>query len=126
MWAKPGLYGVPSEGGRYAPCEGTHCAGCEGGAARLRGVRKSRTGVLSRALSPLLTANPQGERPHSLRQQAPSQPAPTYARNNSLIPVFARVFASTRLTITAAYRLWLPSAAGREPATTTLPAGTRP
>ena len=42
------------------------------------------------------------------------------------MPVFARVFSSTRLTITAAYSEWLPSAAGNEPATTTLPAGTRP
>src|SRR5688500_4973576 len=49
-----------------------------------------------------------------------------WSRNNSLTAVFARVLASTRLTITAAYRLWLPSAAGSEPATTTLPEGTRP
>ena len=47
-------------------------------------------------------------------------------RSSSLMLVFARVFASTCLTMTAQYRLWLPSAAGRLPATTTLPAGTRP
>jgi len=35
--------------------------------------------------------------------------------------VFERVFASTCLTITAQYRLWLPSAAGRFPDTTTEP-----
>src|SRR5690606_23928556 len=46
--------------------------------------------------------------------------------SSSLIAVFARVFASTFLTMTAAYSAWLPSAAGSEPATTTLPAGTRP
>ena len=40
--------------------------------------------------------------------------------------VLERVFASTCFTITAQYRLWLPSLAGRLPATTTEPAGTRP
>src|SRR5690606_34308291 len=49
-----------------------------------------------------------------------------HARSNSLMAVFERVCSSTRLTMMAAYRLWLPSAAGKEPATTTLPAGTRP
>ena len=33
------------------------------------------------------------------------------------MPVLARVFSSTCLTIPAAYRLWLPSLAGRLPAT---------
>jgi len=40
--------------------------------------------------------------------------------------VFSRVAAVTRLTITAQYRLWLPSAAGSEPLTTTEPGGIRP
>src|SRR5688572_31670734 len=40
--------------------------------------------------------------------------------------VFDRVFASTRLTITAQYRWQLPSPEGRLPATTTDPDGTRP
>ena len=48
------------------------------------------------------------------------------ARSSSLTDVRARVFSSTRLTMMAAFRLWLPSAAGRLPATTTEPAGTRP
>src|SRR5690606_27971807 len=56
----------------------------------------------------------------------PDQSQRHQLRNSSLIDVLPRVFSSTRLTITAAYRLWLPSAAGRLPATTTLPAGTRP
>src|SRR4029079_7345916 len=47
-------------------------------------------------------------------------------RRSSLMFVLARVRASTRLTMTAQYRLWLPSAAGRLPLTTTEPAGTRP
>src|SRR5699024_983820 len=47
-------------------------------------------------------------------------------RSNSLMPVLARVFASTCLTMTAAYRLCVPSVAGRLPATTTLHVGTRP
>ena len=37
------------------------------------------------------------------------------ARSSSLMPVLARVCASTRLTITAQYRLYLPSADGRLP-----------
>ena len=53
-------------------------------------------------------------------------PLSAHSLNSSLTLVFARVFASTCLTITAAYRLWLPSLAGRLPDTTTLPAGTRP
>ncbi len=40
--------------------------------------------------------------------------------------VLARVWASTFFTMTAQYRLWLPSADGRLPLTTTEPAGTRP
>ena len=40
--------------------------------------------------------------------------------------VLARVCASTRLTITAQYKLWLPSALGKLPETTTEPAGMRP
>src|SRR5690348_13297895 len=56
----------------------------------------------------------------------PHYPSPVPALSNSLMEVFARVFSSTRLTITAAYRLCEPSAAGRVPDTTTLPAGTRP
>jgi hypothetical protein len=40
--------------------------------------------------------------------------------------VLARVCASTRLTITAQYRLYVPSALGRLPLTTTEPAGMRP
>src|SRR5690348_3536061 len=47
-------------------------------------------------------------------------------RKSSLMLVLPRVFSSTCLTMIAAYRLWLPSFAGRLPATTTLPAGTRP
>ena len=41
------------------------------------------------------------------------------------MPVLARVLASTRLTITAQYRLYLPSADGRLPDTTTEPEGMR-
>ncbi|MPN31917.1 hypothetical protein SDC9_179392 [bioreactor metagenome] len=48
------------------------------------------------------------------------------ARSRSLIAVLARVWASTFLTMTAQYRLYLPSAEGRLPGTTTEPAGTRP
>ena len=46
--------------------------------------------------------------------------------NKSLILVFARVFASTCLTITAQYRLQVPSLDGKFPDTTTDPAGTWP
>ena len=49
-----------------------------------------------------------------------------YVRSSSLMDVFARVCASTFLTITAQAREWLPSPAGRLPGTTTDPAGTRP
>jgi hypothetical protein len=42
-----------------------------------------------------------------------------YSRNSSLIPVFERVCASTRLTITAQDRAGPPLAPGREPGTTT-------
>lgn len=48
------------------------------------------------------------------------------ARNSSLIDVLARVCASTRFTITAQYKPYLPSAEGSVPGTTTDPAGTRP
>ena len=48
------------------------------------------------------------------------------SRSRSLMLVLARVCASTRLTITAQYRLYLPSALGRLPLTTTEPAGMRP
>ena len=51
---------------------------------------------------------------------------PQIPRSNSLMPVLARVLASTRLTITAQYREYLPSSEGRLPDTTTEPAGTRP
>ncbi len=47
-------------------------------------------------------------------------------RSSALMPTLARVCRSTCLTMTAQYRLWLPSAAGRLPGTTTAPAGTRP
>ena len=47
-------------------------------------------------------------------------------RKRSLMLVFERVCASTRFTMTAQYRLYLPSALGRLPLTTTEPAGTRP
>ena len=47
-------------------------------------------------------------------------------RSRSLMLVFARVLASTCLTITAQYSEWLPSFAGSEPDTTTLPGGTLP
>src|SRR5437016_4274453 len=46
------------------------------------------------------------------------------ARSSSLMEVLARVCASTRFTMTAQYRLTLPSAEGSEPGTTTDPAGT--
>ena len=48
------------------------------------------------------------------------------ARNNSLMPTFASVFASTFFTIIAAYKLYVPQAEGKLPGTTTEPAGTRP
>jgi len=47
-------------------------------------------------------------------------------RSSSLMPVLARVCASTFFTITAQYRLYLPQAEGRLPGTTTAPEGTRP
>ena len=47
-------------------------------------------------------------------------------RNSSLMPTFERVRSSTRFTMTAQYRLYLPSSDGRLPDTTTDPAGTRP
>ena len=47
-------------------------------------------------------------------------------RSSSLIEVFARVAASTRFTMTAHAREWVPSLAGRLPGTTTDPDGTRP
>src|SRR3989344_1211326 len=47
-------------------------------------------------------------------------------RSRSLMLVFERVCASTRLTITAQYSEYLPSAEGRLPETTTEPAGMRP
>ena len=47
-------------------------------------------------------------------------------RSSSLMLVLDRVWASTRFTMTAQLRLWLPSAEGRLPATTTDPVGTRP
>ena len=46
-------------------------------------------------------------------------PAPAQSRSSSLIPVLERVFASTRLTITAQARLGPPSFAGSVPGTTT-------
>ena len=49
-----------------------------------------------------------------------------YIRSSSLIEVFARVCASTFLTMTAQASECEPSAAGRMPGTTTEPAGTRP
>jgi hypothetical protein len=52
--------------------------------------------------------------------------AESVARSSSLIEVFARVCASTRLTMTAQYSPYLPSLEGRVPDTTTDPAGTRP
>ena len=54
------------------------------------------------------------------------QVAHSAARNNSLIEVLARVWASTRLTMTAQYRPYLPFDEGNVPGTTTDPAGTRP
>src|SRR6185312_3298655 len=58
--------------------------------------------------------------------EAENRGAHSQSRSRSLMDVFVRVFSSTRLTITAAYRLCEPSNAGNEPATTTLPAGMRP
>ena len=49
-----------------------------------------------------------------------------YALSRSLMLVLARVWASTRLTMTAQARLCEPSAAGSDPGTTTDPDGTRP
>jgi hypothetical protein len=49
-----------------------------------------------------------------------------HARSSSLMPTLARVFSSTCLMMTAQYRLWEPSGAGRLPGTTTAPRGTRP
>jgi len=45
---------------------------------------------------------------------------------SSFIPTLPRVFSSTFLTMTAQYRLYLPSLDGRLPETTTDPAGMRP
>lgn len=59
-----------------------------------------------------------GHPPHRTQSQVP--------RSSSLTEVFARVFSSTCFTITAQYSEWVPSAAGSDPLTTTLPAGTRP
>ena len=60
------------------------------------------------------------------RRQRVASERGTHSRRSSLIEVFARVCASTRLTITAQYSEYLPSAEGRLPGTTTAPAGTRP
>ena len=52
--------------------------------------------------------------PQLLTIPHPLPPIPYSAlRSNSLMPIFARVCASTRLTITAQYSLYLPFAAGR-------------
>ena len=48
------------------------------------------------------------------------------SRSRSFRLTLARVAAVTFFTITAQYRLWLPSLEGRLPLTTTEPAGTRP
>lgn len=48
------------------------------------------------------------------------------SRNNSLRPILERVFSSTRFTITAAYKEYLPSLDGRLPDTTTEYGGTLP
>ena len=62
----------------------------------------------------------------SLNPRSPI-PDPAYMpRSNSLMPILPRVLASTFFTITAQYRLYLPSLEGRLPLTTTEPAGTRP
>src|SRR6266516_7835047 len=64
---------------------------------------------------------------HRGHRHPPRDAAGRYSpRNSSLMLVFARVLASTCLTITAQYRPYLPSAEGRVPGTTTDPAGTRP
>src|SRR5258706_15841237 len=57
--------------------------------------------------------------------QAPPSQSST-ARSSALMPTLSRVLASTRLTMTAQYRLYLPPADGRFPDTTTDPGGTRP
>src|SRR5579875_3177938 len=60
---------------------------------------------------------PHDPSPPPAPDKRPHYPSPVPALSNSLIDVFARVFSSTRLTITAAYRLCEPSAAGSVPET---------
>ena len=69
---------------------------------------------------------PDRRRSLSVRLSARANGAVHRSRSSSLRPTRARVFASTRLTMTAQARLWVPSGAGRLPGTTTEPAGTRP
>jgi hypothetical protein len=59
------------------------------------------------------------------RETAPRSTASHFSLSSSLMLTFARVCASTRLTITAAYRPYL-SFLVSDPGTTTAPAGTRP
>ena len=75
----------------------------------------------------LLVGHQLEESLHRGHRHPPRDAAGRYSpRNSSLMLVFARVLASTCLTITAQYRPYLPSADGRVPGTTTDPAGTRP
>ena len=60
------------------------------------------------------------------RRSVPPHTSYSAARNSSLIEVLARVCASTRLTITAQYNPYFPSAEGSVPGTTTDPAGILP
>jgi hypothetical protein len=61
-----------------------------------------------------------------VRLYGEQQQAHAQSRSNSLMLVFARVFASTCLTMMAQYKLYLPSAEGRLPETTTEPGGILP
>src|SRR5690606_40714730 len=70
------------------------------------------------AQQPFHRAHPISSISKAGRALAPDPRSAQSPRSNSLMLVFSRVAAVTRLTITAQYRLWLPSAAGSEPLTT--------
>lgn len=82
-------------------------------------------------LVPLMVfAYPEGRRPEGRRawpvRIRPDRNQASAPRSRSLMAVLARVWASTRFTMTAHARLTLPSFDGRLPGTTTDPEGTRP
>ena len=94
--------------------------------AHLRALLRQRVrdGVLLRLIDKWLSAGvlDDGE----LTQPEAGTPQSSMLRNSSFSAVLARVCESTRFTITAHARPYLPLADGSVPGTTTAPAGTRP